>query len=156
MSVIFRQAQESDTARLVELEMMLSDFHHQLDPSYWSKGDLKSASEIIHEELKRPLSYWIVAEDQGTIVGFCAGMINDTLSAQFVTRRMGHIMSAYVLPEYRGKGIVREGVKKIFDYFKSENVHLVELTVDTKNMEGVLAWERLGFKEERKRMRTKI
>lgn len=66
------------------------------------EGTLKPRKK---KELKRNLSGFVVAEEEGQLVGMASVVIYD--------RRLAEVRSVYVDPEYRGNGIAKELVQTV-------------------------------------------
>jgi RimJ/RimL family protein N-acetyltransferase len=47
-------------------------------------------------------------------------------------------------------------VHSLFNWFKERGIFQVELSVDSRNENGVKAWENLGFREYMKKMRREL
>jgi ribosomal protein S18 acetylase RimI-like enzyme len=77
-------------------------------------------------------TYVSLARCEGKIVGFATALSDKTLAA--------YISLVEVLPEYQGKGIGGEVVKRLLN--KLENIYMVDLLCD-KDVEGF--YEKFGF-----------
>lgn len=151
-----RKAVPGDVEEIVGLNRLLNKHHVALD-SMWVGGDLVDTSfkNRLEEDLNNPSSLHLVAEDNGKLVGWFEGGIQETLP-YFTERKIGHIRSAYVLPEFRKQGVAKAGIAMLLSWFKENEIKLAELSVASENQEAVEAWEKLGFTEYKKRMKKEI
>ena len=151
-----RKATANDIEQIVNLNRLLNGQHVLLDP-IWVGGEAVDDFFRKHltTEVENPLALNLVAEDNGSLVGWFAGRIEET-PTHFRERKIGHISSAYVLPEYRRQGVTKAGMEMMFKWFKENGVNLAELSVASENKEGLAAWEGLGFVEYKKRMKREI
>ncbi len=98
---------------------------------------------------------WLVAEVNQKIVGYFSAEISPTKPVTSVPE-IGRISNGFLLEEFRGKGIAKKAVEQFLAWFKQRGIKVAELTVDSRNIEGVRAWEGMGFKEYMKRMKMYI
>ncbi|MBP9782422.1 MAG: GNAT family N-acetyltransferase [Candidatus Pacebacteria bacterium] len=151
-----RKANLNDVRNIVELNRLLNKQHVALDP-IWAGGDVVNTSfeKRLKEDLNNADSLHLVAEDNEKLVAWFEGSIEETLP-YFTERKIGHIRSVYVLPEFRKQGITKAGVNMLFNWFKEHGIKLAELSVASENKEAVEVWEKLGFMEYKKRMKREI
>lgn len=71
-------------------------------------------------------------------------------------RQAGYLCDAFILPEYRRRGIAKRLSKEFFKWLKSKNITYVYLDVYVKNIRGLKAWKKLGFKELTLGMRKRL
>ncbi|HMK54365.1 MAG TPA: GNAT family N-acetyltransferase [Methanobacteriaceae archaeon] len=120
----------------------------------------KSLNEIItglNDDLEKSDEVTYVAETvSGKIVGFISGEIINCYLPISKVNKVGYIKSAYTLPEYRNKGIMKALEKHILEFFTDNGVSFVELHVMLKNSTAVDFWENQGYKTFRVHMRKKI
>jgi ribosomal protein S18 acetylase RimI-like enzyme len=87
-----------------------------------------------HLQILQNSSYIVLALDGDKVAGFINAIADKTLSA--------YIPLLEVLPEYRGKGIGKELVKKMLDMLK--NYYMVDLCCD-ESLAGY--YEKLGMQK---------
>jgi len=87
-------------------------------------------------EAKNPLSLWVVAEDEGKVVGY--------IGSQSVLGQ-ADIMNLAVNPDYRRKGIGRELVLALVEELKKQDVTVAMLEVRVSNTPAIMLYEGLGF-----------
>lgn len=87
-------------------------------------------------EVVNPLSLWIVAEDDGKVVGY--------IGSQSVLGQ-ADIMNVAVDPNYRRQGIGRGLVLALVDELKKNDVSIAMLEVRVSNTPAITLYEELGF-----------
>ena len=87
-------------------------------------------------EAENPLSLWMVAEDEGKIVGY--------IGSQSVLGQ-ADIMNLAVNADYRRKGIGRELVLALVEELKKRDVTIAMLEVRVSNAPAISLYESLGF-----------
>ena len=137
------------------MERMLADYHHAIDP-YWKKGASTSAgfARFIRKNLKDPSFFWLIAKAGQKYIGFFEAQIKENYVVS--VNKVGYIPIAFVMPNFRRKGLSREALEIIFDWFKSKKIKAAEISVDTRNTPAVRSWERLGFKEYTKTLKKRV
>ena len=97
----------------------------------WSERSIAS-------EITNPLSYWIIAVDGDTVVGY--------VGSQSV---MGEadMMNIAVDHSYRRRGIAKELVEKLIQGLCEREVHCLTLEVRCSNAAAISLYERLGFEQ---------
>jgi len=113
---------ESHVEQIAELEKVCFS-----DP--WSVPAIAS-------ELDNPLSLWIVATEEDTLVGY--------VGSQTVLG-WADMMNLAVAPEYRRKGIGRELVERLIAALKEKNVSCLTLEVRASNASAINLYDDLGF-----------
>ena len=90
----------------------------------------------------------LVAEEEGEIVGFVFGD----------PARWGkaHVNVAYVRPESRQQGVLKGLLAEFAARARAAGSEWLTLDVDTDNDAGQRVWERLGFEDYSRRLRTRI
>lgn len=156
MNYTLRDATEQDIPQIVELSGLLADHHHKLD-SYWKPGSetKKTFGDMLKNDLEKEDVRWLVAEVDGQIVGYFSGEIKDAKPV-ISASKIGHISTAFVREEYRGKGIAKAAIETYLVWFRERGVSVAEIGVDSRNIEGVRAWEGLGFKEYMKKLKLDL
>ena len=91
--MIIRTMRLEDVSAIAKLEQICFS-----DP--WSETSIKS-------ELNNPLSYWLVADDNGTIAGY--------VGSQSVLDS-ADMMNIAVAPEYRRRGVGRMLINNLISY----------------------------------------
>lgn len=125
---------------------------------YWNFDILsdEDTSNYLQEFIDTPERKIFIAKDKDLIVGFIAGeMIQCHLPISNV-KTVGYISAAYVLPEYRGKGIMKKLESLLVEYFKKCGLKFIELNFISKNLLAKKNWECLGYEVFREQARKKL
>ena len=96
----------------------------------WSRDMLK-------EELDNACSAFLVAEDEGKLVGY-AGLQ--------VVLDEGYIANVAVDPDYRRQGIATKLVQVYIDFARANKLAFLTLEVRPSNMAAIILYGRLGFR----------
>ena len=87
-------------------------------------------------EVANPLSLWLVAEEDGKVVGY--------IGSQSVLGQ-ADIMNVAVNADYRRRGIGRELVLALVEELKKQGVTIAMLEVRVSNAPAITLYESLGF-----------
>ena len=120
--MIIREMKSNDVAAIAELEKLCFS-----DP--WSENSIAS-------ELENRLSYWLVAEQDGKVVGYVGSQ--SVLDA-------ADMMNLAVSPDYRKQGIGQALVCGLIDYLKTKNIIALLLEVRVSNMSAISLYNKMGF-----------
>ena len=120
--MIIRKMKREDVPAIAELEKLCFS-----DP--WSENSIAS-------ELDNPLSYWLVAEDNGKIAGYVGSQ--SVLDA-------ADMMNLAVSPDYRQQGVGQALVNELVQHLQQENVIALLLEVRVSNTPAISLYEKLGF-----------
>lgn len=120
--MIIRQMERKDVAAIAELEKLCFS-----DP--WSENSI--ASELVNR-----LSYWLVAEKDGKVVGYVGSQ--SVLDA-------ADMMNLAVSPEYRKQGVGAALVNALTDHLQQNQVIALLLEVRVSNAPAISLYEKLGF-----------
>ena len=113
---------ESHVAQVAALEKICFS-----DP--WSENSVAS-------ELKNPLSCWLVAEEDGKVVGY--------VGSQTVIDE-SDMMNVAVHPDHRRKGIAEALVVELVEALKKRESRCLTLEVRASNEPAKALYEKLGF-----------
>ncbi|MBQ8880853.1 MAG: ribosomal protein S18-alanine N-acetyltransferase [Oscillospiraceae bacterium] len=120
--MIIRKMNLGDASAIAELERLCFS-----DP--WSEKSIASEAE-------NPLSYWLVAELDGKVVGYVGSQT--VLDA-------ADMMNLAVSPDYRRQGIGQALVNALVDHLKQNNVIALLLEVRASNAQAIALYEKLDF-----------
>ena len=149
-AVSVRSAIPSDRIRLQELWLELVDYHRSLDPNYPTVSHLREVMLSEIDEATRSFCFrLLVAEGAGRIVGFALAEI------QREQPRPAWIHELYVEASMRRRGIARQLVDAVLDWFGSELSERVYVRVESANRDGLAFWDAHEF-EERARVLERI
>ena len=122
--MIIREMNVNDVPAIAELERVCFS-----DP--WSENSISS-------ELNNPLSYWLVAEDNGIVAGYVGSQ--SVLDA-------ADIMNIAVSSDYRRQGIGQALIKSLVAHLQQKNVIALLLEVRVSNIPAIALYEKLGFEQ---------
>lgn len=128
--MIIRKMRLEDVSAIAKLEQICFS-----DP--WSEASIKS-------ELNNPLSYWLVADDNGTIAGY--------VGSQSVLDS-ADMMNIAVAPEYRRRGVGRMLINNLISYLREQKVIALLLEVRVSNMAAISLYQKFGFQQVGRRPR---
>lgn len=97
----------------------------------WSENSIAS-------ELENRLSYWLVAEVDGDVVGY--------IGSQSVLDG-ADMMNLAVAPEFRRQGIAEALVNALVAYLQQKGILALLLEVRASNVPAIALYERLGFEQ---------
>lgn len=101
-------------------------------PDPWS-------SASIGEGLKNNLDTWIILEEEGVALGYCAFRI---LAGE------GELFRIAILPQYRGRGLAKKLMEYMVNYSREMNVKSISLEVREGNKKARNLYKTYGFLEE--------
>jgi ribosomal-protein-alanine N-acetyltransferase len=122
--MIIREMKREDVPAIAELEKLCFS-----DP--WSENSIAS-------ELDNPLSYWLVAEDNGKIAGYVGSQ--SVLDA-------ADMMNLAVSPDCRQQGVGQALVNELVQHLQKNNVIALLLEVRVSNAPAISLYEKLGFEQ---------
>lgn len=97
----------------------------------WSENSIAS-------ELDNRLSYWLVAQEYGQVLGY--------IGSQTVLGETD-IMNLAVSPEHRRKGIAKALLLTLMDVLKTQGNRCVSLEVRQSNLPAQALYKKLGFRQ---------
>lgn len=89
-------------------------------------------------ELTNPLSTWLVAEQDGNIVGY--------VGSQAVLDE-ADVMNVAVIPQYRRQGIAKLLIQSLIEQLQSKGVQKLSLEVRVSNEPAIALYNMLGFEQ---------
>ena len=140
---IIRPAEVRDAAALIEFMKA-----NEGEPNLMNEvGDFNLTLEAERDWIKRfedaPSSVYLVAENNGRIVGSC-GCHGGT---RRVDEHVGSLGIA-VHPDFRGQAIGTQLLQAALDWARSRDMRRVKLTVFARNDGAIRLYERFGFEIE--------
>jgi len=136
---VFREATESDLPQIIGINMLSLREHY---PEYFWRDHLRLWGRA-----------FIVAEHDNAIVGYVMCRVERSMGYinRFFPKKVGHIVSIAVRPEYRRRGIgtklMKEAIKKLKEVYGVKEVYL---EVRVSNEPAIRLYEKLGFKKVRR------
>ena len=141
-----RRATEADLATLTDLWMRMMAEHASFEPRLRLAPAARTAYYCYLElHCRGPRSLVLLAEETGgTVHGFCCAYVCQNL-AMFLPAEMGYVSDLYLVPEARGKGLGREIMTMVLDWFRGQGVSSVQLQAYGANGAGRAFWKAMGF-----------
>jgi ribosomal protein S18 acetylase RimI-like enzyme len=108
----------------------------------WRDADIPSrpagrdSRESLERELAWGASQFLVAEDQGAVVGAVLGTHDG---------RKGWVNRLVVAPDYRGRGLARRLVQSVEDAWAARGIEIVACLIETPNTGSMRFFEELGY-----------
>jgi len=148
MEYKIEKAQRKDLKSTIKLALMLQKYECTIDPGLKKAKELTKIFERYHRKnLNNKKKMILVAKIDNKVVGFALASIEKRMSI-FKEKRAGHIDDIFILPKHRRKGIAREFVKKISEWFKRNGIKIAVIYAYKNNKLGMASWTALGFKEK--------
>ena len=128
--MVIREMKIGDVPEIAKLETICFS-----DP--WSEKSIAS-------ELENRLSYWLVVEQDGVIVGY--------VGSQSVLDS-ADMMNIAVAPAYRRKGIGRLLITALIDHLLQKKIHFLLLEVRISNISAISPYKSMVFEQVGRRPR---
>jgi len=142
-----RKATKRDLKSLNELQLELANYEYFLCKTLKKPESVKKKYYANYKKkMRKKDCVFFVAVDRKKIVGYILGEI-ETPEHQHIFNKRGYIVDAFVLKEYRRKGVGEELFKKLIKWFKSKKIKWIKVAVYANNFNSIKFWEKMGFKE---------
>jgi GNAT superfamily N-acetyltransferase len=139
------RAQEEHISGILEIWKDFVTFQIECEPD-WDPG--KNAKEKFEKYLKNNLTtknvLILVAIDAGILVGFSLAVLHDRLSF-FKTKKWGTISDMAVRASHQKKGAGNKMLIHTLEWFRRNNIPVVEVSVLAANHGGLDFWKKNGF-----------
>ncbi|MGQ9844170.1 MAG: GNAT family N-acetyltransferase [Spirochaetota bacterium] len=155
----FSKMTTKDITELAKLYTELIYFVKDETTDEYFQFDTVSENELekqLKESIGKPELITFIAQDDENIIAFISGEIKECFLPLSTIKKVGYISAAYVLPNYRNKGVMKKLESLVIEYYKTQELSYVELNVITNNFIGKRSWESLGYKTFREQMRKGI
>lgn len=140
-------AQESHVPEIIDVWEEFTRFHETMDPRYPMVDNARSGYErYLRAAMAAKDTKVLVASDKGKVVGYVMAMIRKSTPA-WKRGKYGYIDEMAVTEDYRRQGIGSQLLKEIMDWFRSENLDMIELSVAARNPVGYSFWKKHGFRD---------
>lgn len=123
-----------NAARETAIEQHLAVCDQAFVPRLSARVELHEYSRRLHLRATR-VEAWVESELIGLLAFYC----ND------VSTRVGFVSNVSVVPQYRGKGIAGEMVRRCIEHCRSAGMRRLDLEVDPSNADAIRLYERNGF-----------
>ncbi|TYQ15267.1 UNVERIFIED_CONTAM: ribosomal protein S18 acetylase RimI-like enzyme [Acetivibrio alkalicellulosi] len=155
----YREIFSKEIKQVAKLHSELAYFIQQeTKDDYWDFGILpiEGISEHLKGFINSPERKIFIAKEDEVIVGFIAGEIISCHLPISNTNKVGYISGAFVLTEYRGKGIMKKLEMHIVEFFKSCGINYLEVNFISNNLQAKRCWNGLGYKTFREQARKRM
>ena len=152
-----RPATEADLPRVNELRAQVSALHASGRPDFFKPGFPEKLEELIHDFYRDEHRHILVAEREGTIVGFALLTEHDAPESPYkAARRFIEVGEFGVDDAYRRQGIGRALFEGIAALAKERGFEKIELNVWEFNQEALSFYEAIGLTTYRRYMEYRI
>ena len=144
-NISIRKADLKDLKRIQKLNHELFVLEKQnFDSTLITDWPLSQECEEYFEELIQK-EYVIVATDNGHIIGYLAGSINDKCSYSNV--QYGEINNMFIDSKYRKQGIGKTLINEFKKYCCEHNIRNLKVVASAKNKNARDFYQKYGFNE---------
>lgn len=142
MEVIIRTATRDDLAVLLAFEQAIIGAERPFDET------IRSGNDVHYYDLEAligsPEAEVVVAELDSKMIG--SGYAKITVSESYLKHeKHSYLGFMYVVPEHRGKGVVRKIVEALESWSASQGVTEMQLEVYVENAAAIKAYEKSGY-----------
>ncbi len=148
--MIIRKAKTNDIETIHKLDKESVKYHKKFDKDFYtiSEGFWKIKRDSQIKAIKSPTNLILVAEIDEKVVGYIWGYVETIMK-----HKIGKIQELIVTSKQRGKGIGKELIKRMLDFFKSRGCIISEIGVFVENEPTIKVYEKSGFKKKEYKMR---
>ena len=131
--IMLRLAQESDAAQLAELAHVYVDAETHSNTAEGILKYLQNTDDIV-----------LIAEDEGQLIGYCSGRINQHMS---FNKPIADVLELFLMEAYRGTGIGKKLLKAMETEFLNRGVGRFRILVrqGSENARGF--YKACGYEE---------
>ena len=149
-------ARDSHVPGIIKVWEELMELHKEIDHRFPLKDNAHlEFKKHIEGILKSKDTYILVALDGSRVAGFSICQIG-RYPPVFQQETYGIISDMAVKAEFRRKGTGEKMLKKIYEWFRTQNIDKIELSVAARNQIGYSFWKKHGFKDYMHRLYLKI
>jgi len=141
------KAAKEHLKELMSLQRKYMEHHVKVDEYFAFKENMGQLwMEHMEEFIESEDKIVFIAVENSQIVGYMTGSIVKRAPIYRV-EKVGRIGDAFVLPEFRRKGIFTRLLDETLRWMKGRGVKIVEHPVAVKNKLGRIAWKKRGFED---------
>lgn len=149
-----RKARSEDLPQFINLWWQMHTHHYQYEKKYYqlrSKAAAMNKSLEYHsKQISNPEAVFLVAQDGTRVVGYLLVLVMERPPV-YPSQKTAYVDSAFVVPEYRGKGLFRKLFQRMLKSLKKFDALVIELDVDIDN-QAVSVYKNIGFKTRQYKM----
>ncbi|MGN0244481.1 MAG: GNAT family N-acetyltransferase [Lachnospiraceae bacterium] len=148
MNILFGEASKDDIKELIRLRIayMIDDFGGVSD--HERECMEKQLPDYFNRKLGNELVVFIAKDDNRIVSVAYLHIIEMPANSILLNGLYGEVLNVYTEPEYRGKGICTQLIKKLIEYGKTRGLGRVDLSA-TK--EGYPIYKKVGFVDKEHR-----
>lgn len=142
-----RTAEEKDIQKLARFRLSLQEHMEGLNPGILSlsHGDRKSLPNRYRQWIADPMRCVVCAElESGELAGMAVALVIE--QTDWSPPRVGRIDDVWVEKKYRRKGVTRQLINHLLNFFSRHNVSTIALDFLSGNEEAESTWKSFGFK----------
>ena len=151
--MLIRKAKKEDIESIHKLDRESTKYHKKFDKDFYTISEkwwkIKKDSQL--KAIKSPTNLILVSEVDGKIAGYIWGYIETNMK-----NKIGKIQELIVTSKQRGKGIGKELIKQMLDFFKDKKCIVSEIEVFVENIPTIQVYEKAGFKKREYKMQMKL
>jgi ribosomal protein S18 acetylase RimI-like enzyme len=142
-----RDATPEDLEAITLLWKDFIQYHGRIDSFYTIRqGGADNFGAFLSSLITSDEAAVKVAEDDGNIMGYIAGHIEE-IPDIFALDRMGFITDTYIVQEARGRGLATGLLRALFDWYNSISIQYIGMRVLVHNQPGQGFWRKMGFQD---------
>lgn len=155
--MIVRRAEVKDIDFINKLLSQVLEIHAKLRPDLFISGTRKYTTEELTQIIKNDQTPIFVAEEDGTLYGYCFCMIEETKNSNnLYDMKTLYIDDLCVDENARGKHVGRTLYKYVVDYARSIGCQNITLNVWEGNHNARTFYEKMGFGVRKTMMEKKL
>jgi len=146
-----RNYEPQDKEQILELFNQFGDYFVEVDDLKRVYRGEHYAEKFFGEMQKnmQPNGICYVAEDDGKLTGFIGGSWHDVTtenSQESIPHRKGRILELFVSETHRGKGIGKQLLLKLEEYFRTQGCNAINVEVFAPNTTAQEFYAAFGYK----------
>jgi ribosomal protein S18 acetylase RimI-like enzyme len=144
-NLTIRKATFLDVERIVELRLLSQGHFEKSNPLIWrmTEEGKKLLKQKVENDVANGNVQILLAEADGEIIGYLQGEV--TSRSDYLPRTVGHVSLAYVVKQFRRRGVGRLLVKELCKFFNSNKAENLTVRYVIGNTEAERFWKKLGF-----------
>lgn len=153
-----RRARDADVDAIGGLWQLLVEFHNPLDPAlpHAAVEGARRYARRVRSHLDDPMACVLIAEQDGSVIGYVLGVVIDLSPEMFEQERTGFLADIFVDERYRRLGAGRALMDALTDWFSAQGLQSYEWYVAARNAEGMAFWQAMGGQPLMIRMRASL
>lgn len=142
-----REATAEDLKTLFELSFEFLKNEAGLEPTYDPEyAKTEDSQNFIKLKIQSDDAIFLVAEDNGRLVGFLMGTIYPRPKAR-KSMKPAVLDEIFVSQGYRNKGVGKELIEKFQDWARGKGANKLRVSTHHKNEEAIKFYREFGFKD---------